>query len=186
MKTTTKKGIIGIGQLSSIILLLIIIGLMVIVAIRVQSGVKTGITVTDTGTVVNESQVLGSGGNLTNLTFNGYSGLPNQHLQSAVGGFKFINGTRATGTLVYANNNFTVSGDTVGFSATVDAGINNSLINYTYIFTFDKGSEVYNSSVNVMEGTTNVSEGQGLLGTLIIFGIIIGLVVTAFMIKGVV
>ena len=45
-------------------------------------------------------------------------------------------------------------------------------------------SAEYNASGDAMEGLTNVSEQQGLLGTVIIFGIIISVVVIAFMVKG--
>ena len=37
---------------------------------------------------------------------------------------------------------------------------------------------------NASEGLINVSENQGLLGTIIIFGIIISVVVVAFMVGG--
>lgn len=46
------------------------------------------------------------------------------------------------------------------------------------------GTAERNASDNAMEGLTNVSEQQGLLGTIIIFGVILGVVVLAFMVKG--
>jgi hypothetical protein len=38
----------------------------------------------------------------------------------------------------------------------------------------------WNASENAMEGLSNVAENQGLLGTIIVFGVILGVVVMAF------
>ena len=62
---------------------------------------------------------------------------------------------------------------TVGLK--VESGIKNEMT---------ENSSEWNASGDAMEGLTNVSEQQGLLGTVIIFGIIISVVVIAFMVKG--
>jgi len=87
-----KKGLLGLNQLTGIIMLLVVIGIMLTVAIRVNTGVEGSVPATD---------------------------------------------TRA-----------------------IDA------------------------SRNSTAGLANISEQQGLLGTIIIFGIIISVVVVAFMVGG--
>ena len=49
---------------------------------------------------------------------------------------------------------------------------------------FTDNSTEDNATDDAMEGLSNVAENQGLLGTIIIFGIIISIVVVAFSVKG--
>ena len=49
---------------------------------------------------------------------------------------------------------------------------------------FTVNSTEDNATASAMEGLSNVAENQGLLGTIIIFGIIISIVVVAFSVKG--
>ena len=92
LKTYNKKGLLSLTQLTGIIMMLVIIGIMLVVGLKVQSGVRDEMT---------------------------------------------------------------------------------------------ENSSEYNASNEAMEGLTNISEQQGRLGTVIIFGIIISVVVIAFMVKGV-
>ncbi len=88
----SKRGVLGIGSLAGIIMLLVVIGIMLVVAVRVISGVEDSMP----------------------------------------------------------------SGE----------------------------SEAIDAARNSTAGLANISEQQGLLGTIIIFGIIIGVVVMAFMVRG--
>ena len=45
---------------------------------------------------------------------------------------------------------------------------------------FDENLVEWNATDSAMEGLTNIAENQGLLGTIIIFGVIISVVVVAF------
>jgi hypothetical protein len=45
---------------------------------------------------------------------------------------------------------------------------------------FTENSTEWNAAEDTMEGLDNVAENQGLLGTIIIFGVILGVVVMAF------
>jgi len=49
---------------------------------------------------------------------------------------------------------------------------------------FTDNSTEDNATDDAMEGLSNVAENQGLLGTIIIFGVIISIVVVAFSVKG--
>jgi hypothetical protein len=46
-----------------------------------------------------------------------------------------------------------------------------------------QNSTEWNASKSAMEGLSNVAEQQGLLGTIIIFGVIIGVVIVAFAVR---
>ncbi len=92
MQKLYKKGLLGLNQLTGIVMLLVVIGIMLTVAIRVNTGVESAMPASDT---------------------------------------KAIDASR-----------------------------------------------------NATDGLANISENQGLLGTIIIFGIIISVVVVAFMVGG--
>ncbi len=49
---------------------------------------------------------------------------------------------------------------------------------------FTQNSTEWNSARDTMEGLSNVAEQQGLLGTIIIFGVIISVVLVAFAVRG--
>jgi ascorbate-specific PTS system EIIC-type component UlaA len=87
-----KKGVLGLGSLTGIIMLLVVIGIMLVVALKVTTGVRDAMATGDT--------------------------------------------------------------------------------------------EAKDAARNATAGLANISEQQGLLGTIIIFGIIIGVVVMAFMVRG--
>ena len=91
MKSINKKGMLGLNQLTGIIMVLVLIGIMLVVGLRIQGDLQNGFT--------------------------------------------------------------------------------------------DNSTED-NATDDAMEGLSNVAENQGLLGTIIIFGVIISIVVVAFSVKG--
>ncbi len=71
----------------------------------------------------------------------------------------------------------------IGVMLTVGLRINNQIENDSPSVTASDNKSI-DAIRNASEGLINVSENQGLLGTIIIFGIIISVVVVAFMVGG--
>lgn len=192
-----RKGLISLGQVSAVVMILIVVGIMLVVGTRVESNLRDDMdTTTISHTLTNVT---------TRYTTSGYSGNASLNLP---GNYTFLAGTSyilakgrcslaltevantsaATGhATVLAAGNYTVSGCGIYFSSS-SAGdatdYNNTRWNLTGTITWNSDTTEYNASDDTIEGMSNVSENQGLLGTIIIFGIILGVVVALYQLRG--
>lgn len=187
MKKLNKKGILGLNQLTGIIMMLVVIGVMLIVGLVVQDEMQeSSFTDTTTTTLTNST----TNANVTEAASTSYpSGINN------IGGVRncVLTVTRVTpfNTSSSANiihsGNYTITGCYLTFSSTSsdDADrYNQTGWNVTGSSSYGTDSQGWNATGEAKDGLANVSEQQGLLGTIIIFGIIISIVVVAFMVRG--
>jgi len=188
MQKLNKKGAFGLGQLAGIVTILVIISVMLFVGVKTNSEIAkdlddTTITVTltnETTTNVNDS---GSQAFLVN-----YPGLNFRSCEMAA---NCVNNATGAVDIDGAPNcipagNYTISGCGIVFSG--EAGDapqhNDTTWNITGTFTYKSDTVKYNASQSSDDGVVSVAEQQGLLGTVIIFGVIITTVIVAFAING--
>lgn len=178
---------ISYTTLISTVMILLVVGIYLVVGMRIDSSLKddlgsetSTITLTNstTKTVVNSS------------AFTYPIGISNvNHIRScALTITEAANTTSVAGwAQAISSGNYTITGCKIKFSsvsATDAMFYNNTQWNITGTATYKTDTVEYNASVHALEGMKNVSEQQGLLGTIIIFGAVLSVVIIAFMARG--
>ena len=168
-------------------MIFIVVGIMLVVALRIDGGLRD---------VVDDKSMAGT---LTNITSNvNITEALSTSYPNTISGIGTVRSCALSVTTVTPFNtstsvniinsgNYTVTGCYISFDSVsaVDAGrYNQTLWNVTGTYSYKTDSLAYNASGSVMESKSNISENQGLLGTIIIFSVIISLVVVAFYFKG--
>ncbi len=182
MQKLQKKGEIGLNQLVGLIVIILVAGIMLTVGLRVDDELQKSVdTKTTTSTLTN-------GTTLTVVNTTGaYPGIWSPYMRNCALTVTFATNSSGTssGIQEIGSGNYTVTGCLLAFTSleSDDAdAYNNTKWNVTGSMTWAYDTIEYNATGDVKEGKINVSENMGLLGTVIIFGIIISVVVVAFMI----
>ena len=179
MQKLNKLGAIALDQLTGIIILILIAGIMLTVGLRVDDEMQTGIdTTTSTITLSNETSVT-----VVNTTGTTVGEFTTAHNRNCVLTVIELTNTTGTPAIVIPSANYTVTACTISINQD-DAYNTHSLLNISGSVSYSKDTVEYNATGDVKEGKTNISTNLGLLGTVIIFGVIISLVVVAFAISG--
>ena len=171
-----NKGQISLGNVSAVILTFIIIVLIASIGAEVMQGASDGTNNTVTFSLVNLSV---TGSNETNTTLTRFNvinttlivtGLQNE-TNTSVGNRTLGNGefflVQASG--LYQLTNGTLNGTEQFLS---------------YDYTETERDEQFNTSQDGLTGITNISGKFGLLGTVLILAVVIGVVVAVFAFGG--
>jgi len=177
-----KKGSLELNQLVGIVVILIVVGILLIVGTSIESDMQKGIdTTTSTKTLMNVTTNHPVSHNVTGI-YAGNVSIPNMR-NCAMTLTSVTNATGNCGANIPASN-YTINGCYVYYiGSEIHGDINSTLWNLTGTITYNVDTVEYNVAGDAMEGLGNVSEQQGLLGTIIVFGVIIGIVVVAFMMR---
>ena len=168
-------------------MIFIVVGIMLVVALRIDGGLRDVVddesrtdTLTNSTTNVNITQV-------ASTTYpSGINNIVGRRSCALTVDTVTPFNTSTSANIIHSGN-YTVTGCYLTFASAskVDGDrYNQTLWNVTGSFSSKTDTTQYNSSSNVMESKSNISENQGLLGTIIIFSVIISLVVVAFYFKG--
>jgi len=183
MQKPNKAGMIGLNQVVGIIVLLLIAGIMLTVGLRVDDEMQSilddeSITfnVINMSTIANVNETPGT--YIQNTTWD-----TSTLRRCSLTVIEATNRSGAPGLAAFTANNYTVTDCLINYTGgSGDDKHNNTRWNITGSVTYYQDTPRYNASESIMERKTNVSENQGLLGTIIIFGVIISVVTIAFMI----
>ena len=165
-----KKGLIGLTQLTGIVLVLVLVGILLVVGSKIDEDMISGVSTTTTRYENYTTTVIDDAANITQL--NGrVTSLIRCTNNSAAGGVGIIPASNyswssTNPTRIYIHKDIiSMPWDGVSW-------------NCTYTALTDTAS--YNAAKDAADGLASVSENQGLLGIVIIFGVIISVVVVAF------
>lgn len=182
-----KKGILSYTSMAGIAMILVVAGIMLVVGSQIESKIKDDTDdKTTTITLTNATTAYSVSGYFYNGTFP--EGTHSRCRSCTLSITEVTNATGGVnGIIPIHSDNYTADGCAIYFSSTSandNAAFNNTKWNITGTATFKQDTSAYNASIDAMEGISNATEQQGLLGTVIVFGIIIGVVVMAFMTRG--
>ncbi len=166
-----KKGI-ALNQAFGAILLVVLIAVLVIIAIVVFVSLSASFAGVQTSTAVNESigpvtDVANS--TVSNVTECGYTGIAAVNCN---------NGSLFTDHIDSINITVDGSAGTIAFSGNADSGFNNSIWSCSYDYTWGSSACQASDDMIVQFGTYPVL--VGLVGTIVLLGIIIGILVISF------
>ncbi len=175
MQKLNKKGEIGINQIVGIIVIILVVGIILTIGLRIDDDLQRGgDTTVSTITLANETTAT-----VVNITGTNVGEYTTTHNSGCAITVTSVTNSTGTPKIVIPSSNYTVSVCTITSTDASD-GSTNELWNVSGSVTYSKDDAAYNATNSVMEGKTNVSENLGLLGTVIIFGVIIALVVVSF------
>lgn len=171
MENKTKKGQASFGALPAIILGFIIVVVTMSIGAEVQTGARDAIKDTVTYTFTNESFTP-----VLNITTDISHAKPNSVTLNSTLVVCRADGnasgcmTQGTDYTIFSNGSFVL----------INATENNTEYNFTFDQTQDEQDDAYNASSDGLTGIDNMSGKLGLLGTVLILGVVIGVVLLSF------
>ena len=164
-----KKGqTLGLNGIVVALVLFVVIAILALVFFQVNDSLITNLP-SSSATTSNETVTLTVAG--TSLS---QSILPLFSITSSTV-------TNATGGEVVSTGNYTISSAGL-IQATATSNYTNQAVNVTYTYNYQgDATGAYNSSVSMRDAGTNITSNMPLVGTVIIFGIIIAIIAVFFL-----
>jgi hypothetical protein len=177
-----KKGVLSLAALSGVVITLLVLGITLYVGVRVDSGIQD--TFDDSTTTQSLTNITADGliyDNGTLYTVGNQTAVT--RLRSCTLTITEVN--FADNFTVVPSTNYTTSGCYWGLTPIVrNQSWNGTNLNVTGSLSWTTDTRRYNASEDTIDGKSNISENTPLLGTVVIFSVILGVVLVAFAVRG--